>query len=98
MESDEFLDADAGLSNQGAKRSLSNLAVIGNGKATMRRLFMTEDDVATALTVDLVAELPERCNDLSTGDSGEDAHTATSMISSLMVGGMGSSRARRLST
>ncbi len=98
MESNEILDADAGFPNQGAEGSLPDFAMIGNGETAMRRLRMAEDDVAAALSVDLVTEPPERRNDLSTGDSGKGAHTATSMISSLIVGGMGSSRSRRLST
>lgn len=100
MEANEFLDADASISNQGPERSLPDLAVIGNGKAAMRRLSMTEDNVAATLLVDFVTEPPDVAHraGLSTGDSRKDAHIATSMISSLMVGGMGSSRSLRLST
>ena len=97
-QADELVNGDAGLSNERPERSLAHFAVVWNGEAAMRRFRMAKDDVAAPLPVDFVPQPPERSNDLSTGNPREDAHTATSMISSLMVGGMGSSRSRRLST
>jgi len=92
----ELLHCDARLANQGTERSFADLAMIRNGEAAMRRLRMAEDDVAAALPIDLIPEPPEGSDSFSR-DPGKDAHSATSITSSEMAGGMGSPRSRRLS-
>ncbi len=58
---------------------------------------MTEDDVAAPLPIDSIAESDERLHQLPAGEDRQRTHTATSTISSEIVGGTGSSCARRLS-
>jgi hypothetical protein len=94
---DELFDRDARLPNQRAQSSLRELSMIWNGKAAMGRLAVPENDVAALLPIDLVPEAPERGDSLKTGNARKDTHTATSMTSSWMAGGIGSFRSRRLS-
>jgi hypothetical protein len=58
---------------------------------------MAQDDVAAALPVDFVPKTTERIDHLPTRNSRQNAHIATSMISSLIAGGIGSPRSRKLS-
>jgi hypothetical protein len=53
--------------------------------------------VAAPLAIDFVPELVECGHGFAPRDAREDAHTAMSMTSSLMDGGIGSPRSRRLS-
>lgn len=72
--------------------------MIRNGQAAMGRLGMPEDDVAALLAIYLVPEAPKRGDCLTARNARKDTHTATSMTSSWIDGGIGSFRSRRLST
>jgi len=71
--------------------------MIGDYEATVRRIAMPKDDMASALPITLVTELLECPDRLARGDARQLAQTATSTSSSLMVGGMASPRSFRLS-
>jgi hypothetical protein len=58
---------------------------------------MTEDDVAAPLPINSVAEADEHLHQFPAGNNRERTQTATSTISSRIVGGMGSSWSRKLS-
>jgi hypothetical protein len=58
---------------------------------------MTKDDVAAPLPIDSIAKPDKHLYQFPAGEDRERTHTATSTISSEIVGGMGSSCARRLS-
>lgn len=64
----------------------------------MRRIAMTEHDVAAPLAVLFVADALEGPNRLASRDARELAQTATSTNSSWIDVGIGSSRSLRLST
>jgi hypothetical protein len=94
----ELFYRDPGFTNQRAQRSLCDLSMIRDGEAAMGRLRVPEDDVAALLPVYLVPKAPEGSDCFTTRNAREDTHTATSMTSSWMEGGIGSFRSRRLST
>ena len=75
-----------------------DLAMIWDGEAAMRGLSMPEDDVAALLPIHLVPEAPERGDRVAARDARENTHTATSMTSSWIDGGIASFRSRKLST
>jgi hypothetical protein len=72
--------------------------MIRDGEAAMGRLGVSENDVAALLPIYLVPEAAESSDCLTTRNKRKDTHTATSMTSSWMDGGIGSFRSRRLST
>ncbi len=55
---DEFFRRKSRFSENGAKRSLGDLFVVGNGGAAMGRLAVAQDDVAAPLVIP--ARLPKR--------------------------------------
>ena len=93
----QLFDSDTGFADQRTKRSLCDFAVIGNRKPAKWGFPVAEDDVTALLTIDFVPELAKRSNGFAPGDSRYEAHTATSMTSSWMEGGIGSPFSRRLS-
>ena len=93
----ELFDSNAGFADQRTKRSLSDFAVIGNCKPAKWRFAVAEDDVTALLAIDFVPELAKYSNGFAPGDSRNEAHTATSMTSSWIEGGIGSPFSRRLS-
>ena len=95
---DELFDREARRPNQRAQGSVRDLSMIRNGEAAMGRLGMPEDDVAALLAIYLVPEAPKGGDCLTTRNARKDTHTATSMTSSWIDGGIGSFRFRRLST
>jgi hypothetical protein len=64
-ERDELFDRDSSFADQSTQRALGDFAVVGNREASMRRLRVPEDDVATPLPIELVPELSERGRNLA---------------------------------
>ena len=93
----KLLDRNARLADQCPQRTLRDFAVIRDREPAKRRLAMSQDDVTALLTVDLVPEPAERGYGRSPGYPRQQTHTATSITSSWMEGGIGSPRSRRLS-
>jgi hypothetical protein len=94
---DEFIDRQAGLADECAEGALGNDPVIRDYEAPVRSIAMAKHDVAAPLAISLIPDPLERPDNLSPGDAGKLAQTATSTSSSLMDGGIGSPRALRLS-
>jgi hypothetical protein len=97
-ERNKLLHREACLADQGAQSALGEFPMIRNGQASMRRLRLPQDNVAAPLTIDLVPKAAKDSDRLSARNARQGTHTATSMTSSWIDGGMGSLRARRLST
>ena len=97
-ERNELFDREARCPNQRAQGSLRNFSMIRNGEKPVRRLGVPENDVAAVLPIYLVPEAPKGSDCLTTRNAWKDTHTATSMTSSWIDGGIGSFRSRRLST
>jgi len=93
----QLVGGEAGIAQQGAERPFGDLGVIGHHQPPMGRFAVAEDDVASTSPIDLVSELGEDFHQLPTGQDRQRAHTATSMISSWMAGGIASPCSRRLS-
>lgn len=96
-EGNELFHSDSGLPDQGSKSSLCKFAVIRNCEPTKGRDRVAKYDVTALLAVDFIAKPLERGDRIATRDPREGAHTATSMTSSWIDGGIGSPRSRRLS-
>jgi hypothetical protein len=71
--------------------------MIRNGETAMGRQQLPENDVAALLPIHLVTESTKNRDGLAAGDAGQRTHTATSITSSWIDGGIGSSRSRKLS-
>jgi len=93
----QLVGGEAGIAQQGAERPFGDLGVIGHHQPPMGRFAVAEDDVASTLPIDRVSEQGGDLDQLPTGRDRQRAHTASSMISSWMAGGIASSCSRRLS-
>jgi len=93
----ELVDREAGFADECSQRALCEGSMVGNNQASMRSVAMPENDMASALSILLVADSLEGANRFATRDDRELAQTATSTSSSWIEGGMGSSRSLRLS-
>ena len=93
----QLVGGEAGIAQQGAKRPFGDLGVIRHHKPPIGRFAVAKDDVASTLPIDGISGLGEHLDQLPTGQDRQRAHTATSMISSWMAGGIASSCSRRLS-
>jgi len=93
-----MIDCETGLTDQGSQRALRERAMFRNYETSVRRIAVPKNNVASALTVALVAQLLECPDCLAGGDARQLAQTATSTSSSLIAGGIGSPRSLRLST
>jgi len=71
--------------------------MIGKRKAPVRRLGLPKDDMASPLAINFVPEHPKGGDGFAPRDARKNAHTAMSMTSSLIAGGIGSPRSRKLS-
>jgi hypothetical protein len=65
----KLFDGETRLADEGPKRTLGDLSVVGDREATVGRLRVPEDDVAAPLPVKLVPELAERGSDLAPRDA-----------------------------
>ena len=92
----EFIDGESGFSNDGSQSSFGELVVVRNGKTTKWFDRLTEDDVAAALVIKFITDLPQRADNFSARDDWQPAQSATSTNSSEMEGGIGSSCFRKL--
>ena len=54
-----FIEGEASLADKRSKRSPGRLAMIGDGETSVWRLWISKDDVATSLVVDLKTNLLE---------------------------------------
>ena len=93
----ELVDREAGFADQGTQRALCEGPVIRNYQASMRSVTVAKNDMASTLSILLVADLPEGTNCFATRDDRKLGQTATSTSSSWIEGGIGSSRSLRLS-
>ena len=85
------------LSDDCTQSSFRNFLVIRHYEASMGHRELSQHDVTAALPVDFVSKLDKRSNQVSTGDSRQNAQPRTSITSSSMGGGAGSPCARKLS-
>jgi hypothetical protein len=93
----EFLDSEAGFSDQASQSSRGQFFVVGDGQTPVRGILMAQDEVATCLAVFAISELGECSCCLSPRDDREACHIAISTVSSPIEGGIGSSCVLRLS-
>lgn len=93
----KFVHGKPRFADQCSHGSFRNFIVVGNHKAAMWRVSLSQDDVASSLPVPLVAQLAQGLDHLSAGDPREMAHPETSTTSSSIEGGIGSLCSRRLS-
>jgi hypothetical protein len=92
----ELFHRKPGLSNQRSQGSFGQFLMVGNGKASVRRVGASKDDVAPVLLVEFVSGLPECPDGGATGNHRQLHPPETSMTSSIMLGGTGSPCFRRL--
>jgi hypothetical protein len=57
QKSREFVHSKPGLSNQRPEGSLGQFLVIGDGEASVRRVCVSKNDVATVLLIEFVSGL-----------------------------------------
>ena len=86
----ELLDRQSRLPDYGPQRPRGDLAMIGNSDASMGMIDLSHDDVAGPLPVLLVPHLRQRRYHLAARHPRQLTHTATSITSSSIEGGMGS--------
>ena len=87
----ELLHRESGLSNQSSKGSFGKFLMVGNGKASVRWVGVPENHVAAVLLIEFVADLAECLDRLAARNYRQLHPPATSMTSSRMPGGTGSS-------
>jgi hypothetical protein len=95
--STEILEPDPRVPQNGPQGPLRQSSVIRNGEASMGWGVVSENDVASSLSINLVTELLQHANQLAPAEDRKPGHE-TSTTTSSEPGGTGSPRARRLST
>lgn len=86
-----------GLPVSEAEGARDNSLVIWDDQTPKKRRSSPQDDMTSMLSIELVSELPKGDHSGPTRDTRQSAHRFTSTTSSSIDGGMGSSRAFRLS-
>ena len=71
--------------------------MIGDYDTAIRFSIQSQYDVASTLTIGLIADLSQCADNIATGHNRERAQILISMISSVIAGGIGSPWASRLS-
>jgi hypothetical protein len=87
---DELGDSQARLVDDIPQRALGQFAMIRHCQPAVRWLLMAKNDVASGLVVDLVPQPPQGSDRFPAGDDRQLAQTVTSIVSSVMAGGIGS--------
>ncbi len=86
----EFVDTDPDLSDDGTQGSLRHLVMIRDREASVWRIDVSQDNVASPLVIGFVSDASQGFDDIAPGDDGERAQIETSTISSEIDGGRGS--------
>ena len=94
---DKLLDGDPCVSKNCTERAFRYFSMIRNSNSSVRSRNLSQDDVATTLSVNFIAESLKCSDNLAPRDDGQFAQVPTSTISSLIDGGTGSPRSSRLS-
>ncbi len=87
----ELLDGKPDLFDDGPQCSFRHLGVIGHNDSPVRLLALAKHNMTAFLTVLLVSDPSQSCDNLTSRHAGKRAQTVTSTISSSIGGGIGSS-------